>query len=149
MPHKPQLYAACVTATEQRIRTIRETLDALAEAKNNETKSSVGDKYETGRAMLQIEEEKGQRQLLEALQTRQVLESIDPDQSSATVRVGSLVRTDRGNYYVAIGIGKVVLDGEAYYCVSVEAPLVRAMLGKQVGDEVAFNGVVRQIKGVT
>lgn len=149
LQHKQKLYAACVAATEQRIHTIRETLAALAEAKNSETKSSVGDKYETGRAMLQIEEEKGNRQLLEALQTRQILESIDPDHLSATVRAGSLVRTDQGNYYVAIGIGKVTLDGEVYYCVSAAAPLVKAMLGKQAGEEVTFNGVVRQIEGVT
>ena len=61
------------------------------------------------------------------------------------MQAGSLVRTDRGNFYVAIGIGKVTLDGEVYYCVSVGAPLVRAMLGKEVGDEVTFNGVVRRI----
>ena len=146
--HKRKLYAACVAATEQRIRTIRETLAALAEAKNSETKSSVGDKYETGRAMLQIEEEKSKRQLWDALQTRQVLERIDPDHASATVRAGSLVRTDQGSYYVAIGIGKVTLDGEVYYCVSAAAPLVKAMLGKQAGDEVNFNGTVRKIEAV-
>lgn len=145
---KAPLYAACRAATEQRIDTIRAELAALAEAKTNETKSSVGDKYETGRAMLQLEEDKYRRQLAEALRTWELLDRIDPAHQSPTARAGSLVRTDRGNYYLAIGIGKLTLDDTEVYCVSLGAPLARVLLGKRAGDAVTFNGTVYRIEGV-
>jgi transcription elongation GreA/GreB family factor len=96
--------------------------------------------------MLQIEEENSKRQLWEAIRTRQLLDHIAPDHESATVQAGTLVRTDRGSYYIAIGIGKVTLDGETYFCVSVEAPLARALLGKLAGAEVMVNGTAHRIK---
>jgi len=51
---KEALYKACEEDTEKRINVIERNLKSIEESRNNETKSSAGDKYETGRAMLQI-----------------------------------------------------------------------------------------------
>ncbi len=53
---KEQLYNYCMTHINNRINNIEDILRSIKEAKNNETKSSAGDKYETSRAMMQIEE---------------------------------------------------------------------------------------------
>ncbi len=42
----------------KRISTIERRLNAMAEARNSETKCVVGDKHETGRTMMHLEEEK-------------------------------------------------------------------------------------------
>ena len=46
------------------------------EAANEEGKSSVGDKYETGRAMMQIERDKAAQQLDEALKLKNIIDQI-------------------------------------------------------------------------
>ncbi len=48
--------------------------------------------------------------------------------------------TDKGSYFVAIGIGKVTLEGKRYFCVSPDSPIGRLLIGKRGGDEVVFNG---------
>lgn len=61
------------------------------------------------------------------------------------VGVGSLVRTDGGAWYlVAQGAGgvRVELDGHTVSVLSPDAPLGRALLGCEPGDEVEVSGRV-------
>lgn len=137
---KERLFKACEEDTEKRIKSIQEFLKSIEESRNNETKSSAGDKYETGRSMMQIEEENNRNQLFQAIQVRQELMKIDPMKISKTVETGSLVETNKGNYYISIGVGKIRLDNKVYYCVSNHSPIGMKMLGKETGDEIEFNG---------
>ena len=75
---KARLLHACQENIEQRIASIQQVLNSIEESRNNETRSSAGDKYETGRAMMQIEEEKNRHQLFQAYQVMQELSKIDP-----------------------------------------------------------------------
>ena len=137
---KQQLYSICKASIEKRIKTIEDTLKSIEESRNNETKSSVGDKYETGRAMMQIEEGKSKAQLLQAAQVRNELTQIDVQKTSSVVEVGSLIETNKGNYYLSIGIGKVRLEGNLYYCLSVNSPIGKKLIHKKAGDAFDFNG---------
>lgn len=65
-PLKQQLISDCTKKLQQQIVSLKQLLDEVTEAVNNETKSSVGDKHETSRAMMQLEQEKLGKQLLEA-----------------------------------------------------------------------------------
>ena len=62
---KQQLYQYCWTFIEDRFKTIQNNIEELQKALNSETKSSAGDKHETGRAMLQLDREKLGLQLAE------------------------------------------------------------------------------------
>lgn len=134
----------CNTLINNRIDTIQAVLNRVAESRDNESKSSVGDKYETGRAMMQLEEEKNKLQLSEALKARQVLERIDSNHKNDKVSIGSLVGTSQGMYFIAIGIGKIKVSGEVVYAISLDAPMGQALKNKVVGDVVTLGD--RQIK---
>ena len=58
MTTKDRLLQKCTEFVSQKIKTIEHSILELRLAANSETKSSVGDKYETGRAMIQLEIEK-------------------------------------------------------------------------------------------
>lgn len=137
---KEVLYKACEADTEKRINTIEKNLKSIEEARNNETKSSAGDKYETGRAMLQIEEANSKTQLSQALRVRHQLRKIEWRKESRIVELGSLVTTSNGNYYISIGLGKITLDNHHYYCVSAISPIGQKIMNKAAGDEIEFNG---------
>jgi transcription elongation GreA/GreB family factor len=145
---KKALLAHCHTKTAERITAITDSLADIETARNGETKSSAGDKFETGRAMMQMEEAKLQGQLAEALKVRQVLDQINPEQPPARIAAGSLVATNRGNYFVAIGMGKVKLEGRTFFCTSMEAPIGKALHGREPGDTFVFNELEFEIKGV-
>jgi hypothetical protein len=137
---KQALYQRCFEDIEQRINVIEETLASIRESRNNETKSSAGDKYETGRAMMQIEEDKNRSQLAQAFEVKNELQKLDIDKKTIRVENGSLVYTSNGVYFISIGIGKVKLEDQLYYCVSRFSPIGMKLIGKRTGDEIEFNG---------
>lgn len=136
---KQSLYNYCKQNNSQRISTLEERLKSLEESRDNETKSSAGDKFETGRAMMQTEVEKIQRQLSEAHLVGNRLAQIDVEQENTIVAPGSLIETDQGTYFMAIGMGKIPLDGSVYYGISTDSPIGQIMLYKTAGDDFYFN----------
>ena len=63
---KSQLYNFCMEYAEERISTANEAIKAARDSSNDDTKSSAGDKYETGRAMMQQDIDRQTLQLGEA-----------------------------------------------------------------------------------
>ena len=140
MARKADLYAHCLAHTQRTLAALTTRLESITEARNSDTKSSAGDKYETGRAMMQREADTVERQLAESRAVLATLQQLDPRQSHEIARAGSLVHTDKGPYYLAIGLGKVVLDGKRYYVVSLGSPIGKGLLGKRAGEHFAFGG---------
>ncbi|HEX8351013.1 MAG TPA: 3-oxoacyl-ACP synthase [Hymenobacter sp.] len=134
------LHAACQAYVQQRIDASQHAMQAAQESANNETKSSAGDKYETGRAMAQEERNRNAVQLNETLKLQAELARIDPEKSCDTVRPGALVTTNLGLFYISISAGKLTVDGRDYFAVSAAAPVAAALSGKRAGEEVLFNG---------
>ena len=118
------------------------------ESANSETKSSAGDKYETGRAMAQEERNRNAVQLQQALQLQGELARISPELASDAVRPGALVHTSIGRFYISISAGKLTVDGQDYFAVSAAAPVAAALAGKHAGEEVMFNGKKIRIESI-
>ena len=135
---KNLIYQASLNQLSNRIRTIEERLAALAESKLQETKSSVGDKYETGRAMIQIEEEKAQTQLISTQQQLAALKQVDIERSYVQGCMGSLVHTNYGSYFIAAGIGRITIDQDIIYVISPESPIGQLLLHKKEKDVFLF-----------
>lgn len=136
---KIRLHTLCQQQVALRISTAKEAMDAAQAAANNEGKSSAGDKYETGRAMMQLERDQHARLLAEALKLRQLLDSLDPTLQHDQVRAGSLVKTSAGVYYVSVSLGKLVLEGEDYMAISPATPLGQQLMGKRSGESFTFS----------
>lgn len=145
---KKELYQLCIIQIHERIEALESNLKSIQEARNNETKSSVGDKYETGRAMMQMEEDKMKMQLSQANLINNTLQRIEPDFKSNQVEQGSLIITNQGNYYISVALGKMELNGETYFCISTKAPIVQKMRGKKKGEFFTLNGKEIEIKEV-
>ncbi|GEN72191.1 hypothetical protein [Chryseobacterium lathyri] len=124
-----------------------ENLIAETRASNNDTKSSMGDKYETGREMLQQEINNLQRQLNESLNQQSVIQKISVEPSDKA-QIGALVKTDKGLFYVAVSVGEITSEKQKVMTVSVESPLVKAMSGKKEGETFAINSMVQTIQHI-
>lgn len=137
---KNELHELCIQYALEKVATAKNALQDLQESMEEETKNSTGDKYETGRSMIQIEIERITRQLLEAQKLKQTIEFINPKFISNTVGVGTLVQTTVGVYYLSIAIGKVSLSSMDFFVISPTSPVGILMLDKKVGDTIQFNG---------
>lgn len=139
MTIKQELYKQCVHLVEERLYSIQNYIADIQNSLLSETKSSAGDKHETGRAMLQLEREKAGRQLAEIDKLRLVLSKIDLDKTSVNVSIGSLVFTSKANYFIAVSLGEVKAEGKSFYSISPATPIGQLLMGKAEGDKITFN----------
>jgi transcription elongation GreA/GreB family factor len=145
---KRQLLEHCLRYLVKRINTSKEAIQSAQVAANEETKSSSGDKYETGRAMMQIEIEQNSTQLNESLKLKDVLDKINVESNSEKIQPGSLVVTTQGNFFIAISVGKVIIEDNPYFVVSAESPIGAKMIGMQQGDSFSFANKTYEIEQV-
>ena len=99
---KEVLYHYCKEFVNSKLATIEKTIKSNQEGLASETKSSAGDKHETGRAMLQLEMEKAGQQLYGVTEMKLVLERINIQEISSICKMGSIVKTNTINYFLAI-----------------------------------------------
>ncbi len=136
--NKEKIQQACLDYCDVLINRAQKEFQFITESANNETKSSAGDKHETGRAMAQIEQEKAARQLNEAIELKNLVLSIKSNLSTNSVSIGNIVITDQGNFYISIPAGKLTIDGIIYFAISAHSPMGKELLNKQVGDKLTL-----------
>ncbi|MEM7572635.1 MAG: hypothetical protein AAF433_07035 [Bacteroidota bacterium] len=145
MVDKDALRKHCLDLIEARIANLGEYLEAIHQSKQNETKSSAGDKYETGRAMMQLEEDKINAQLALTQQTYQQLAQVQFKEGGDQVQLGSLVTTNKRIYFLTVGLGKIEWEDQVVFCISPMAPIGKQLWGKVTGERFDFNGQEDQI----
>lgn len=136
---KETLHQHCKEQLEERTNRLQQEGRELAESKRKETKSTAGDKHETGRAMVQLEEEKLAGQLADVQQQMAALARVKPRHVNEVAGPGALLKTSMGWFYIAVSLGKVEVEGQSYFVLSGAAPIAQAMRDQQAGAEVHFN----------
>jgi hypothetical protein len=126
---KQNIYNQCLRLLNQKIEELNSALNTATESANNETKSSAGDKHETSRAMMQIEQEK-----------------LGITKISNQIAKGTLIKTDKGFLFLSIGLGKMIVDTETVFVVSPLSPLGLKLIGLKENDNAEMNGVTYTIE---
>lgn len=137
---KVQLYHLCKEYIDKAISEIERVITERREAMHNETKSSMGDKYETTREMLQQDINMNIERLNKAKQDLATLQRIEPNNSTEIINEGSLVLTNNGNFYLSVSAGKYKVDGLLYYAVSVLSPIGQQLVNKKEKAIFRLNG---------
>lgn len=135
---KEKLHQKILNILDKKIEVAKRTIEAAKESRDNETKCTVGDKYETGRTMMNFELEKSRVLLNKTLNTKNELLQIDLHKKNDKVTLGSLVFTTNGNYFMAIGIGKIEVANATYYSISLASPIGKLLNNKKVGYKFQF-----------
>ena len=138
---KTQLLELCNQSLDTRLQNVLAVIEDIKQSLQSETKSSAGDKHETGRAMLQLEREKAGHQLAEIEKTKQILSKINTESTSKNIGLGSVVFTSQSNYFISISVGELKVENETFYAISANTPIGQLLLGKSVGDEVVFRNM--------
>ena len=136
---KEALFRQCEAFANKRLETVEAVISSNQLALQSETKSSAGDKHETGRAMLQLEMEKAGQQLAGIMQMKEILAKVDILKTSKNVRLGSVIFTEKVNYFLSISAGQLIVANKMYFAVSVSSPIGKLLLGKQENDVISFN----------
>ena len=145
---KKALHALCTAFVQQRMDNTRQAIAAAEQSASEDTKSSAGDKYETGREMMQQEKNRNMAQLTEANKLLVALNRIGTGGLQEKAEEGSIVITNNGSFYIAISAGVIVHEGVNYFAISAASPIGAKLLGCKAGDEFALNGKAYLVKEV-
>lgn len=140
---------ACRQVLEHRVLDLKEQMQALSEAAAMDSKSTAGDKHETARAMVQLEQERTGQQLRDAEQQLTEFLKIDFQKTISLVSPGSLVQTGKGIFFIALALGKLQVQEQSVFVISMQSPLGKAFAGTKQKDTVVFNGVSYEITAIS
>ena len=135
---KQLIYSKILNILDNKIEILKKEIESTKESRNNDTKSSAGDKYETGREMMQIELDKNEAQLNKTVKLKKELTEINIQKKYNKVEFGSLVETNKETYFIAIGIGKIEANKNMYYSISLASPIGKLLLSKKIGAKMKF-----------
>ncbi len=140
MSLKTTIHAHCLQLILDKQAILQDAIAQATEAANQDSKSSAGDKHETGKAMMQLEQEKLGKQLQDINSQIDLLHKITDFKNPSSAQLGCLVTTNLGIFYLAIGLGKVEIDNTSYFVISPQSPIGLAMMGKKIGESFEVNG---------
>ncbi len=146
---KDLLLKECFRTVEARHQRVKQSILGIEESLFEESKSSAGDKHETGRAMLQIERENAGKQLHEVEKTLQSLKRIDISSTSKVAHLGSLVLTTQQTYFISVSAGILEIAFKKYLAVSPLSPIGQILIGKKEGARLNFNGIEFEIENIS
>lgn len=135
---KEVAFAHCGIFVAERLVRLNSQSKEISDALTSETKSSAGDKHETGRAMLQLEREKLGAQLAEAEKMQALLHKVPRNKAFTSVGLGALVVTNGNSYFIGVSAGEITHENGKVYCISPATPIGKLLMGKQAGDNFTF-----------
>lgn len=139
MSQKLSILTACKQVIQYKITLLNDAISELNDG--GEGKSSAGDKHETTKAMAHIEQEKLSKQLLEWMNQNELIQKIDSTKENQTVGLGTLIETNRGQFFLACNLGKLTIDDQDVIIISLRSPLGEQFLKYNEGDQFDFNNV--------
>jgi hypothetical protein len=145
---KSEIHAACVKIVKEKIDLAEKELQTLDSSQASETKSSMGDKYETSREMMQRERDTLNANLQNNKTILSQLQHIDLAKTFTKAETGSLIETEQGFYFLSVGLGKVLVNNHNVFVVSALSPIGKLLIGNGAGSIVTFNGQKLTLKEI-
>ena len=145
---KVELHQFCKSLLHEKRSVLKGQISARKMDLETASKSSAGDKHETSRAMIHLEQEKLGFQYVDLEKQIQSLSQIHT-RITDSIHVGSLIETDKALFYISIGLGKLCFNGIDVYVISPVSPLAQAFLKTDSLEDVLFKSTSYKILSIT
>jgi len=148
MKTKKLICNVLISQIKEKIKNLELLIRSTTDSRDTANKSSAGDKHETSRAKIQTEIDNYSRQLELAINNLKIIEQIDSSKKYNIVAQGSLVTTDKGVFLIAIGIGKLEIQSNTYFIISLLSPIGSLMKGMSKNETFSFREINYYIKNI-
>ena len=147
MTIKQQLWQICNNHVEDRINDYKNEINLIKESLESNDKGNNEDD-DSGNGKLMNDLEKNIGYLNEARKTHEYLKLVKTNLLSTNAALGSLVITDTLQFFIAISLGKIEIDNNTYYAISLQSPIGQLLKQKTEGEQFEFNGTKYTIKKI-
>ena len=135
---KEEIYNKCLEIHMEKIKHLETAMQEAEKSAHDYGKQS--DVFDSHRMQLIGKRDMYAQQLNTEMEALETLHKIDLSLNHKTVEFGSVVVTDKQKVFVAIGAGKISIENETYYAISLQVPFFQSMKGLKKGDEFEFRG---------
>ncbi len=135
---KEEIYNKCLAIHMEKIKHLETAMQESEKSAHSYGQQS--DAFDSHRMQLIGNRDMYAQQLKTELEALETLYKIDLSLNHKTVEFGSIVITDKQKVFVSIGVGKITIENEIYYAISLQVPFFDAMRGLKKGDEFEFRG---------
>lgn len=135
---KFQVHQELINEISKRQQQLNQMIEDVLSSTFSEFKSTAGDKHETGRAMAQLEQEKIGKQIQDLNRLADVIHQMNPETKHTSIQHGSLIQTNKGWYYLSIGIGQIQVNSVPVFCMTAITPLGKELSGKKAGQKISW-----------
>jgi hypothetical protein len=146
---KEQAFLACENIIRKNLADLQLALAGVTESMESESKSSAGDKHETGRARMQHEHAQIAAQAVQQKLLLEELDKIRHFEQGEGIGHGSLVETSRGFFLIAVPTAKLNVEGVDIQVISPLSPFGKLLLGLQNNSEFSSGNTHYKILGVS
>lgn len=140
------VFGVAAEKVNEKIAFLQNQIDDLS--RGADIKSTSGDKHETARAMMHLQQEQLTGQLNEARSMLAKLTTLRDVAYIGKINDGSLIKTDKAYFYLSVALGKLVIDETPVYFLSANSPLGKMLMGKSKDDLVSLNQANYRIENV-
>lgn len=143
---KEKLLAICIAQQEEIAQTAQNLMNE-AQTMANEY-GAPKDRYDSFRTKQMRLADMYSKQFDNAQNMLRILHQIDPTVKHKSVEFGSLVTTDQQKMFISVSMGKIEVEGEVVYAISVHVPIFEAMKGKTARSSFTFQGRTQKILSI-
>lgn len=145
---KQQVQESCQNLLKSKIKHLMDEEKSAKASAESDTKSSMGDKHETAREMVQQEREQIGKRIAESEKLLTDLLRMNENKKTQLIQPGSLVKCSMGWIYLTVSLGSIHVEDQKVNVISLESPFGKLIANKTKGDEVILNGKKISIEDV-
>ena len=127
---------------------LKQEVMSIQEEMGKETKSSAGDKFETAREMMNQERGRLEERMVLLRENSRAIEAMKELGELSKVGFGALVKTDAALFLMGAALGKVEVEQQSVFILSLNSPIGKAFEGKEAGEELQFMNKSYSIKSI-
>jgi len=139
---KKQIYEQCIEAQLKKIKNLETAMEDAQKSAHDYGQQS--DVFDSHKMQLISKRDMFAQQLKTEMNLLETLHKIDLTISHNIVEFGSVVITNMQKVFISVGLGKISVDNDQYYAISLKVPFFLAMKDLKKGDTFDFRG--REIK---
>ena len=148
MISKPSILFAVRERLEHQISQLSMEIASIAIEMSNESKSSAGDKFETAREMMKQSSDRLTNHLYTLNSQLNAVLEMSNSKSSSLVKFGSLVETNHGWFLFGVSLGKIIVEQNSIFLLSLNSPIGKTFLNRKGGDSFSFMDKSYSIKSI-
>jgi hypothetical protein len=144
---KKSLVEYCKNKLEVKLKELTEIYQSLIDSIQTDSKSSAGDKHETFKSMMHIEQEKMQMQIKMINLQINSINQLKIEKKNK-IENGTLIITDSKIFFIAASLGLVKISDQSFFIVSLDSPIIQFMKKQNLNVPFKFQSSIYQITDI-